>query len=122
MGYKNCLMNLRIYRLEQDVVGKLAVELRRHALEIVALDAFKAIEGQTEQNWKCFDKTGDLFFFSIGYAVLLVKTVAGSKVQETHFCLMMGPAAPQRARKDVQASVTIFDRLLLQLGAKRLDY
>jgi len=109
------------YTLEPGVIDELAIKIRDHSLEIVALDAFNQRGGQTEQNWKCFDKSGDLFFFCIGYSVLFIKAASGERVPETRFCLVISTFERNRNPDELKAAIAIFEQLLIQLKAKQED-
>ena len=62
----------------------------------------------TEQDWKCCDKSGDLFFFN----TCEVNEGNGLRLKTGTFCLIPGPGARGRNRKEVAEAYKCFERAL----------
>jgi hypothetical protein len=70
----------------------------------------------TEQDWKCCDDSGDLFFFS----TCEVNEDNGLRLKAGTFCIISGPGARGRKRKEMAEAYERFERALAGLGVHRM--
>ena len=70
----------------------------------------------TEQDWKCCDDSGDVFFFG----TCEVNETNGLRLKAGTFCIIPGPGARRRNRKDVAEAYKCFERALAGLGVQQI--
>lgn len=71
----------------------------------------------TEQDWKCCDNSGDLFFFGTSE----VDEGNGLRLETGSFCLIPGPVAYGRKRKEIAEAFKRFERGLAALGVRQMS-
>jgi hypothetical protein len=69
-----------------------------------------------EQDWKCCDGSGELFSFS----TCEVNEDNGLRLKAGTFCLIPGPGARDRKRKEVAEAYKCFERALAGLGVHQM--
>ena len=68
-----------------------------------------------EQDWKCRDDSGDLFFFT----TCEVNEDNGLSLSVGTFCIISGPSARGRKRKEVTEAFKRFEGVLTVLGGQQ---
>jgi hypothetical protein len=106
-------MNIPQFVLDEHMLANLRTTLKKELLEIKEMGfPVEHVEGK-EQNWICFDNSGDLFSFSI--CEVNEKNAIGLKAAS--LVLITGPCA----RKNTVPSFKRFKQTLISLGALPLS-
>jgi len=103
------------HKTPSDVIPQLQVVLKGLSLQLHKSGSPRNQMDGIEQDWKCCDDCGDLFFFSI--CQVTEKNVIGLPAGGFYFS--MGPSARGRKPSDCSAAFKQFQRELILLGIQR---
>ena len=109
-------MALPVYISDKDVMLQVTAAMREVGLSLLKIGDLKDTAEGTEQDWKCCDGSGDLFFFSTGE----VNEENGLRLKAGTFCLVPGPGARGRKRKEIAEAFKCFERALRKLGVQQM--
>lgn len=109
------MANIPVYTISQSTMSQLSLAMQAAGLHLQSIGTPRANAEGTEQNWKCWDATGDLFFF--GTAELKDKN--GLRLKTGTLCLIGGPGAQGRQSEQINAAFAVFEVTLLGLGAQK---
>jgi hypothetical protein len=104
-----------IFILDKGVIPRLKTGMQQFGLDIQEIGEAKSTLEGTEQRWKCCDEIGSLFYFSTNY----LNEQNGLKLRAGTFCLIPGPKARGRYRKDITKAFGLFERALDTLGTRQ---
>ena len=109
-------MALPVYILDKRVMPHLRAAMKELELSLLETGDLRNTTEGTEQDWKCCDNSGDLFFFSAGE----VNEDNGLRLKAGTFCLIPGPRARGRKRKEIAEAYKCFERALAALGVQQM--
>ena len=95
---------------------QLMAAMKQVGLELHQLTDTRNMAEGTEQGWKCSDKAGDLFVFS----TCELNEKNGLGLRAGTFCLIPGPGARGRKRKEIVEGYKSFERALAALGVQQM--
>ena len=110
------MANLPVYILDKSVMPRLRAGVQQLSLDLQEVGEVRNTAEGTEQDWKCCDKSGDLFFFG----TCEVNETNGLRLKAGTFCLIPGPGARARKRKEITEAFNHFERALVALGVQRM--
>src|SRR4051812_17281817 len=110
------MARLHIYILDKDLMPQLRVAMQKMSLDLEEMGALKRTTEADEQQWKCCDKTGDIFYFSACEA----SGGNGLGLKVGTFFLIEGPGARNRKRKEIAAAFEHFEQALDAMGAEKM--
>jgi len=109
-------MALPVYIWDESLTPQLIAAMKEAELHLHKVGNSRDTAEGTEQDWKCCDKSGDLFFFSTGE----LNETNGLRLKAGTFCLIPGPGARGRNRKEVAEAYKCFERALAALGVHQM--
>ncbi len=103
------MANTPHFVIDKSIVTRWRVSFQAESLNVEEVGSPRiGLEG-VEQDWRCFDKSGDLFRFT----VCEVSRHNALRIDAGSLVLVVGPSA----RQNVSSAFTQFERVLTSLGA-----
>lgn len=105
--------NTPYYIIDKGITDRWKVVFQAESLHVEKIGSPRTGMEGVEQDWRCFDESGDLFRFT----VCEVSEHNGLRMEAGSLMLVVGPSA----RKDASAVFSRFERILAALGARQRD-
>jgi hypothetical protein len=107
-------MTLPVYIWDESLMPQLVAAMKQSELDLHKVGDPRNTAEATEQDWKCCDKSGDLFFFGTSE----VNETNGLRLKPGTSRLVPGPSARGRNRKEVAEAYKCFESALAGLGVQ----
>jgi hypothetical protein len=95
---------------------QLTIAMKALGLNLLKVGDLRNTTEGIEQDWKCSDNSGDLFFFN----TCEVNEDNGLRLKAGTFCIIPGPGSRGRKRKERAEAYKSFERALAALGVQQM--
>jgi len=109
-------MTLPVYIWDESLMPQFMAEMKVAELHLHKMGNPRNTAEGTEQDWKCCDELGDLFFFGTSE----VNETNGLGLKPGTSCLVPGPGVRGRNRIEIAEAYKSFERALAKLGVQRI--
>lgn len=110
-------MALPVYISDKAVMPQLTAAMEEFGLSLLKMGDLRDTSEGIEQDWRCCDNSGDLFFVSTSEA----SENNSLGLEPGTFCIIPGPRAQGRTRKETTEAFDCFRRALAAAGAQQLS-